>query len=133
MVTGALRSRHGSLRMSIEIPTDQLFAELHVWGSGFLATVGDDGRARFVCLTPEVFEGEPDAGDAAMRFRRAGRTAAANIIARPNVSVVFPAHSGSGGYSLIVDGLASLVGVNDDQDPPIDVRPTWAVLHRPAP
>ena len=126
--------------MSIEIPIDQLFAELHVWGSGFLATVGNDDRTRFVCLTPEVFQGDdPADGDAAMRFRRAGRTAAANIDARPNVSVVFPAHSGAGGYSLIVDGVATLrhielgVGAENVQEPVIDVRPTWAVLHRPAP
>ena len=126
--------------MSIEVPIDQLFAELPVWGAGFLATVSDDGRTRFACLTPQVFQGDDSIdGDAAMRFRRAGRTAAANIEARPNVSIVFPAHSGSGGYSLIVDGIATLqhletrVGAESAQDPVIDVRPTWAVLHRPAP
>lgn len=119
--------------MSIEVPIGQLFAELEAWGSGFLATVGDDGRIRFVCLTPEVFRGDDPADDAAMRFRRAGRTAAANVDARPNVSVVFPAHSGSGGYSLIVDGVATLQQLELGADPVIDVRPTWAVFHRPAP
>ena len=120
--------------MSIEVTIDQLFAELHLWGSGFLATVDDDDKTRFVCLTPEVFQGDdPAGGDAAMRFRRAGRTAAANIDARPNVSVAFPAHSGSGGCSLIVDGVATLQRIGLGADPVIDVRPTWAVLHRPAP
>ncbi len=126
--------------MSIKVPIDQLFAELPVWGAGFLATISEDGRTRFVCLTPQVFRGDDSiAGDAAMRFRSAGRTAAANVEARPNVSIVFPAHSSSGGYSLIVDGIATLrhlemaVGGEISPDPAIDVRPTWAVLHRPAP
>jgi hypothetical protein len=114
--------------MSVEVPIDQLFVDLHLWGSGFLATVSDDGRARIVCLTPTV---DQAGNESVLRFRRAGRTAAANIAARPNVTVVFPAHFGSAGYSLIVDGIASNHDV--DEVPVIDLVPTWAVLHRPAP
>ena len=54
-----------------------------------------------------------------------GRSTAANIVARPNVTWAFPGSSGEE-FSLIVDGDASIVGEV------VEVRATWAVLHRPA-
>jgi hypothetical protein len=54
-----------------------------------------------------------------------GRSTAANVLARPTVTWVFPGASGEE-FSLIVDGDASVVGES------VEVRPTWAVLHRPA-
>jgi len=48
-------------------------------------------------------------------------------MARPWVSLVFPPVDHSEGFSLVVDGRAEVDGSF------VDVRPTWAVLHRPAP
>lgn len=55
-----------------------------------------------------------------------GRRSRENLLARPQVSLVWPPES-EAGYSLIVDGLASA-----DADA-VRIRPSRAVLHRPAP
>ena len=113
--------------MSIEVPIDQLFAELSQWGAGFLATVGDDGRPRLIALRPVAAE---TADGPVLEFAGAGRSACHNVAERPNVSVVFPPHEHSNGFSLIVDGVGSPAA---DQDSVVHVRPSWAVLHRRAP
>ncbi len=113
--------------MSIAVPIDQLFQELERWGAGYLTTVGDDGRVRFVSIRPVVAE-RP--GGRVLHFENVGRTACANVVDRPNVSIVFPPHPESGGFSLIVDGDAS---IDEDADGSLNIVPTWAVQHRPAP
>lgn len=112
--------------MSIQVSVDELFAEIGDWGPGFLATVGDDGRVRFVALRPEVVA---VAGGRVLRFGGAGRSALANAAVRDHVSVAFAPHAGSQGYSLIVDGIATV----DPDAGSLDLRPLTAVRHRPAP
>lgn len=110
--------------MSIEVPIDQLFSEVDQWGFGYLLTVSDDERTHLLALRPTVFG---EGGDRRLRFDAEGRRGCRNAAARPNVSIVFPPAEHSDGYSLVVDGQATV----DDRY--VDVRPTWAVLHRPAP
>lgn len=113
--------------MSVEVPIDQLFDDLELWGPGFLTTVGDDGRVRFVSVRPTEVE---RSGERRLHFAHVGRTACVNVVDRPNVSIVFPPHLASDGFSLIVDGVASL---DDAVAGAVNVQPTWAVQHRPAP
>lgn len=113
--------------VSLEVTIDQLFADLALWGAGFLTTVGSDERVRFVALRPGSMEAN---GEWVLTFDRAGRTATANVGERPEVSIAFPPNPESEGFSLIVDGAAS---VSPDVEGRVLVRPTWAVKHRPAP
>lgn len=94
--------------------------EVDQWGFGYLLTVTDDQRSHLLALRPQVV------GDV-LRFDAGGGRACRNASARPQVSVVFPPAEHSNGFSLVVDGEASVDG------DVIDVRPTSAVLHRPAP
>lgn len=112
--------------MSKDVSIDDLFAEIGLWGAGFLATVTDGERVHVVALRPEVVTA---VGGRALRFRSPGRTALANVGTTGRVTIAFPPHAGSNGFSLIVDGLASAAA----EDGAIDVHPASAVLHRPAP
>lgn len=114
--------------VSIEVPIDQLFAEIDRWGFGYLLTVSEGDRTHLLALRPSI----ADDGDGrrVLRFDGGGRRANINAAARPNVTLVFPPGDDTGapeGMSLVVDGTAEVDG--DD----IDVTPTWAVLHRKAP
>lgn len=106
--------------MSIE----RLFDEVGRWGFCYLLTVSDDERAHLLALRPQV---AGDGAARALRFDAGGGRACRNAAARPAVSLVFPPAEHADGYSLVVDGEATVDG------PHIDVRPTSAVLHRPAP
>ena len=110
--------------MSIEVPIDQLFDEIGSWGFGYLVTVSADHRSHLLALRPTVI-GEGDAR--CLRFDAGGGRACRNAADRPSVSMVFPPAEHADGYSLVVDGRATV----DEQF--VDVRPAWAVLHRPAP
>ena len=110
--------------MSIEVSIEQLFADVDTWGFGYLLTVSDDGRTHLLALRPTI-NGEGE--QRRLRFDAEGRRACRNAAVRPSVSIVFPPAEHSDGYSLVVDGEATVV------DRYVDVRPTWAVLHRPAP
>jgi Pyridoxamine 5'-phosphate oxidase len=95
--------------------------------SAYLLTVSDDGRPHAVHVAL-AWDGDRLAADV-------GRRTAANAAARPDaVSLVFPVRTPDD-YSLIVDGTAS-VAVADAAagggDRRVLVRPTKAVLHRPA-
>ena len=103
--------------MSIEVPVPELGDALAQYPWGFLVTVRDDGRAQSVGV-PTVW------ADGALHAE-VGRSTAANIGARPNVTLAFPGTTGEA-YSLIVDGDAAVAG--DD----CVITPTRAVLHRPA-
>lgn len=111
--------------MSIAVGIDELFAEIEQWGPGFLATVGDDERVRLVALRPQVFR-RPDGR--VLRFTNPGASTLENASVRERVSLAFPAHANSDGFSLIVDGIAHV-----DEPGVLDVRPLSAVRHRPAP
>jgi hypothetical protein len=110
--------------MSIEVPIEQLFAEVDRWGFGYLLTVSEGERNHLLALRPTVI-GENDTRQ--LRFDAGGGRACRNVTERPNVSLVFPPAGHSNGYSLVVDGQGTVEGQF------VDVRPTWAVLHRPAP
>ena len=110
--------------MSVAVPIPELFDEVGRWGWCYLVSVSDDGRPHLVSLHPSVV-GEGEARS--LRFEAGIGRAGRNPMERPNVTLVFPPAPHSGGFSLVVDGDASVDGVF------VDVRPTWAVLHRPAP
>lgn len=110
--------------MSIEVSIDELLAQVGAWGWCYLATVSDDGRAHLLALRPHVEGG-------ALRLEVGTGRARGNVAARPDVALVFPPRADAAehvGYSLVVDGRGEAV-----DDATIDVRPTSAVLHRPAP
>lgn len=110
--------------MSIAVPIPELFGQLDRWGWCYLLTVSDDGRPHLLALRPVVVGGD---GDRRLRFDAGGGRATRNATVRPAVTLVFPPVDGADGFSLVVDGEAAVDAEH------VDVRPTWAVLHRPAP
>jgi hypothetical protein len=103
--------------MSIAVPLDELGVRLDEYPWGYLVTVRDDGRAQTLAVPTQYVDG--------VLVAAVGKGTAANLAARPNVTMAFPGATGEA-YSLIVDGDARVFG---DQ---VEVTPTWAVLHRPA-
>jgi hypothetical protein len=90
--------------------------------SAYVITVTDDGKPHAVAVTVGW-------DDDTLTFG-AGRTTTANAAERPDVALLWPPVE-PGGYSLIVDGCAARrQGASGDG---LVVRPTRAVLHRPAP
>ena len=110
--------------MSVAVPIHELFDGLDRWNFCYLLTVGDDERPHVLALRPRVV-GVGD--DRLLRFDAGGGRACRNAATRPTISLVFPPVDDSDGFSLVVGGVATV-----DQAT-IDLRPTWAVLHRPAP
>jgi hypothetical protein len=88
-------------------------------GVAYLVTVSDDARPHTVAVRPQ-WEGDE-------LVVPAGRTSRSNAQARPLVALLWPPAE-AGGFSLIVDASASVR--NDDE---VHLKPTRAVLHRPAP
>ncbi|MGQ0824277.1 MAG: pyridoxamine 5'-phosphate oxidase family protein [Actinomycetota bacterium] len=84
----------------------------------YLFTVSDDSTPHLIAVTPRLTH---DTLDCAV-----GRTSLHNASARSRISLVWPPLE-PGGYSLIVDGDATT------GDGTVALRPTRAVLHRPAP
>ncbi|MCB1000272.1 MAG: hypothetical protein KDB40_13335 [Acidimicrobiales bacterium] len=103
--------------MSIEVPVPELGDTLAHYPWGFLVTVRDDGRAQSV--------GVPTMWADGVLHAEVGHSTAANMCARPNVTLAFPGTSGEV-YSLIVDGDATVSGNA------CVITPTRAVLHRAA-
>jgi len=103
--------------VSVAVSIGELPGTLTRYPWGYLVTVGDDLRAHLLAVPSEWRDGE-------LRLTAGARTAA-NAAARPQVTMVFPP-AAPGDYSLIVDGVAAVDG--DD----VRVRPSSAVLHRPA-
>ena len=110
--------------MSVEVPVDRLESELERWGFCYLLTVSDDLRPHLLALRPAVVE---SGGVSRLRFDVGGGRAGRNAAARPEVTLVLPPVDGSGGMSLVVDGVATA------GDGVVDVTPTSAILHRAAP
>ncbi len=114
-------------RVSIEVPIDQLLDDVGRWGAGYLLPVSDAGGVHLLALRPSVVA--TPAGRV-LRLDGGGGRACRNAAARPDVTLVFPPGDDTGapeGMSLVVDGTAAVDGDL------IDIRPTWAVLHRKAP
>lgn len=110
--------------MSVEVPLEELGDEVAGWGFCYLLTVSEGERPHLLALRPEVAGSD---ADRRLRLDAGGGRACRNAAERPNVTLVFPPVPHSNGMSLVVDGTASVDG------PMIDVAPTWAVRHRPAP
>jgi hypothetical protein len=105
--------------MSIPVDLDQLATALEEFGAAaYLLTTGDDHRPRVAHITVRL--------DAGVLHGEVGKRTAANAVARPAVSLLWPP-AVRGGMSLIVDGDAAVAGTA------VAVTPTWAVRHRPAP
>lgn len=102
----------------------ELFDQLDRWGWCYLLTVSDSGLPHLIALRPTVVD---HGSERRVRLATAGGLACRNATHRPGVTLLFPPSDHDGGFSLVVDGEASVEGAH------VDVRPTSAVLHRPAP
>lgn len=105
--------------MSVEVKTDQLGEALQGYAFAYLITVSADAESHVVAVTPVLV------GDSLL-ITDLGRRTRMNAADHPAATLVWPPMQ-TGGYSLIVDGEATL---NDDG---LSLRPSRAVLHRPAP
>jgi len=107
-------------RVSVPVSIERLreaMADFH--SAPYFLTVSADGRPHAVAVSVAW------AGDALELT--AGRTSATNATDRPLVSMVWPPDE-VGGYSLIVDAVASTAG--EPGAATVHLRPTKAVLHR---
>ncbi len=105
--------------MSIPVAIGDLAAAIDGYGWAYLLTVRDDLRPHVVAVTPTW-----DGGQLVIEV---GQGTARNASARPSISLCYPPVK-EGGYSLIVDGDASV-----DAEATVRFVPSGAVLHRPAP
>ena len=104
--------------MSVPVALERLQNETSRFSlAPYLLTVSDDARPHVVAVAA--------AWEGAALAMGAGKRSATNAAARPQVSLLWPPNE-PGGYSLIVDGTAASDGAR------ITVKPTRAVLHRPA-
>ncbi len=104
--------------VSIAVELDELPDKIGEFRWAYLLTVRDDQRPHVVAVSP-AWRGDSLVVDV-------GRGTAANAATRPTITLCYPPPELTG-FSLVVDGVATVEG---DQ---IMVRPTGAVLHRPAP
>jgi hypothetical protein len=104
--------------MSVKVDLDKLGDALADFSIGYLITVGDDFRAHTVAVSPAFADGSFDVG-------AIGKHTRGNVSAHEDITLVWPPRQ-DGGYTLIVDGRASLT------DETLRVEPTRAVLHRSA-
>lgn len=125
--------------MSIPVPLDELAAALdRRSNAAYLLTVGEDGTTHCVASTVE-WAGEE-------LVVPAGRTSARNAACRGHVVLLSPPAAGlatpspggdgaspADGYSLIVDAEVTATSpLEGAVGSTVRVRPTHAVLHRPA-
>ena len=109
--------------MSIEVTLDDLPDEIARRSFCYLLTVSDDDRPHAVALRA-VADGD------VLRLEAGTGRASRNAVDRPHVTLLFPPipdGASPEGFTLVVDGEATVDG------PYVDVRPSWAVLHRAAP
>jgi hypothetical protein len=106
-----------------KVDFERLAAALDDYRFAYLVTVDDDYRVHTVTVEPELREHVMDVGLIGGRTRN-------NVESRSTVTLLWPP-SESGGYSLIVDGLAE-VADSDDDTAVLRVVPTRALLHRNA-
>jgi hypothetical protein len=110
--------------VSIAVGLDELRRQVDdIATDPYLLTVGEDGRAHSVAVPVRWSDDD--------LIVPAGNTTSANATARPLVALLWPP-SAPGGFSLIVDAV--LDGkASTDAGTELTLRPTKAVLHRPAP
>jgi hypothetical protein len=127
--------------VSIQVQVGELADAMAVYRFAYLVTISDDGRAHVVAVTPR-WDGR------ALIVEGLGRRSAANLAARPAVTLVWPPLEPQG-YSLILDGEVSgdaaaaddpegrtagdAAGTGDGAAAAVTIVPGRAVLHRPAP
>jgi hypothetical protein len=105
--------------MSIPVELPALAGAIVEYGAAaFFLTTGDDGRAHVAHVATSWHDDR--------LVLTAGRSSRRNAAARPATVLLF-APVEVGGYSLIVDVVAEVVGEQ------VLLRPERAVLHRPAP
>ena len=110
--------------MSIRVALDELRAAIaDTDRAPYFLTVSEDGRPHSVAADA-TWQGDELA-------LAVGNRTLANAAARPLVSLVWPARD-AGGYTLIVDADVSITKGGGEGDNLVRVRPTRAVLHRPA-
>jgi hypothetical protein len=110
--------------MSVAVDLERLREEISGFDSDpYLLTVSDDGRPHSVAVAWSW-----DGDELVMP---AGNTTAANARSRTEIAMLWPPSS-RGGYSLIVDGTVTRVAGTGQGDNTVSMRPTRAVLHRPA-
>ncbi len=104
--------------MSVKVELGELAAAIDDFDVAYLVTVGNDHRSHVLSVWPAV------TADGIV-VDGVGRHSQANATAHPDVTLVFPPRD-AGGYTLLVDGTASV------DDSTITVVPAKAILHRPA-
>ena len=108
--------------MSIPVPLEGLGAAIAERGPrAYLLTVSEDGRPHAVHVAL-AWDGDQLVADV-------GRRSAANVAARPALSLLYALRT-SDDYSLIVDGNA--VVTSHDGRSRLRITATSAILHRPA-
>ncbi len=102
--------------MSIAVALEDLADKLVEYPWCYLVTSGED-RPHLLAVRPAVVK-------SGLRFET-GLSSRANVVRDPLVVLMFPPQQPEG-FSLLVDGEGAVDGNG------IVVKPTWAVLHRPA-
>lgn len=110
--------------MSIPVELDALEAKTSEYGWAYLLTVNDD-------QTPKIVAVRPTWDASTLGIDERGRSAR-NASARPTVTLTYPPIDPTG-YTLIVDGTATVSSEDRHSGPAIRFSPIGAVLHRPAP
>lgn len=103
--------------MGTKVDLNRLATTLGDYSYAYLMTTGDNGRPHAVAVRTELIDTRLHVGGFGGRSR-------ANALEQPIVALVYPPAE-VGGYSLIVDGTATV------DDGGLIVNPTVAVLHRP--
>jgi hypothetical protein len=109
-----------------EVDFQRLADALADYRFAYLVTVDDDYRVHTVTVEPELRAHIMAVGLIGGRTRR-------NVEKHGDVTLLWPP-SDPGGYSLIVDGRAEVLGVSDATDDAValQVAPGRALLHRNA-
>ena len=102
--------------MSIAVALEDLADKLVEYPWCYLVTTGED--------RPHLLAAKPSIVTAGLRCET-GHSSRANVVRNPLVVLMFPPQQADG-FSLIVDGEGAVDGDG------VVVKPTWAVLHRPA-
>ncbi len=111
--------------MSIPVELEDLAGALGSVRFAYLVSASSSGAPHAVAVHP-VLAG-PD-----VVIDGVGRRSVANITERREIALVGPP-ADDGGYSLIIDGVATLDGDDGAGTTRIRLRPSRAVWHRPAP
>ncbi|OJZ73953.1 hypothetical protein BRW65_11345 [Mycobacterium paraffinicum] len=110
------------MRTKKQVDVERLAAALPDYPFAYLVTVDDDYRVHTVTVEPRLRDATLDIGLIGGRTRQ-------NLAQRRDVTLLWPPTE-PGGYSLIVDGTASISDAGDAVR--LEVAPTRALLHREA-